>query len=151
MGPGGIRRPGRLARAALLSLPALALLGSGCGGDKEFTAAGFIKAMNAHGATLKLGPVLATNPDGIAVHAVEFTATAPSATGEGAGTEDANGAATLLIFDGDGDAEDEFARCEAGPALTCYRAANAVLRIADLQPSDRARITTAIEGVAGAD
>lgn len=134
--------------ATLLSLPALTLLG-GCGGDeKQFTAAGFINALNANGATLKLGPVLATNPAGVEVHAVKFTATAPSATGEGAGTERANGEATLLVFDGSGDAEDEFDRCESLPTLTCFRAANAVLRVADLQPSDRARITTAVEGVA---
>lgn len=136
-----------LVRVATLALPTLALLGAGCDGERQFTAAGFIDAMNDHGATLKLGPVLATNPDGVEVHAVEFTATAPSATGEGAGTERANGEATLLVLDGAGDAEDEFSRCESAPVLTCYRAANAVLRIADLQPSDQARITTAIEGV----
>ncbi len=87
---------------ALLSLQALALLG-GCGGDeKQFTAAGFINALNANGwrDALKLGPVLDTNPAGVEVHAVKFTATAPSATGEGAGTEGANGEATLLVFDG---------------------------------------------------
>ncbi len=133
----------------MLLLPTLALaLLAACGGEKEFTPASFIDALNDNGATLKLGPVLATNPDGIDVHAVEFTATAPSATGEGAGTEHANGEATLLVFGGTGDAEDEFDRCQSLPALTCFRAANAVLRIADLQPSDRARITTAVEGVA---
>ncbi len=132
--------------AALASLPALALLG-GCGGEKQFTAAGFIDAMNDHGAALALGPVLTTNPDGIEVHSVELTATAPSATGEGSGADPVSGEATLLVFDGSGDAEDEFARCESGPALTCYRAANAVLRIAELQPSDRAALTTAIEGI----
>lgn len=141
------RRRRQLLRGALLSLPALALLGA-CGGEKEFTPASFIDALNANGATLKLGPVLATNPAGVEVHAVTFTATAPSATGEGAGTARANGEATLLVFGGSGDAEDEFDRCQTLPALTCFRAANAVLRIADLQPSDQARITTAIEGVA---
>lgn len=131
-----------LARAAL----AAALLVAGCG-EKEFTAESFIDSMNDHGATLALGPVIAENPDGVEVHRITFTETAPSATGEGEGTEAANGDATLLIFDGSGDAEDEFDRCNGAPALTCFRASNAVLRVENLQPSDRARITTAIQGV----
>jgi len=139
-----------LARWALITaLAGGAIAAAGCG-EKQFTAESFIDAMNEHGATLALGPVLTTNPEGIEVHQVTFTETAPSATGEGEGTEEANGDATLLIFDGDGDAEDEFDRCNGAPALTCFRAANAVLRVENLQPSDRARITTAIQGV-GAD
>ena len=126
----------------------MALVAVGCGGEKEFTATGFIDAMNDHGATLTLGPVLTTNPDGIDVNQVSFSETAPSATGAGAQTEGENGDATLLIFDDADNARSEFDRCEDAPALTCFRAANAVLRVEDLQPSDRARITTAIEGVA---
>ena len=135
-----------LTRAALATALGAALLAVGCG-EKEFTAESFVDAMNDHGATLALGPVITTNPDGIDVHQVTFTEAAPSATGEGEETEEANGDATLLVFDGSGDAEDEFDRCNEAPALTCFRASNAVLRVENLQPSDRARITTAIQGV----
>lgn len=133
-----------------LAIP-VALIGAavafgGCG-EEEFTAESFIDAMNEHGTSLTLGPVLTTNPEGIDINEVSFSQPAPAATGEGAGRETANGAATLLVFDGTGDAEDEFDRCESGPALTCFRASNAVLRVANLQPSDRALITTAIQGV----
>ncbi len=96
-----------------------------------------------------LGPVIATNPDEVDVIQVSFTDTAQSATGAGSDAEMAiaNGDATLLVFDGADEARDEFTRCEEAPSLTCFRAANAVLRVEDLQPSERARITTAIEGV----
>lgn len=120
---------------------------AGCGSEKQYTPEEFIDAMNDHGAALALGPVLTTNPDGVDVHQVEFTQVAPSATGEGAGSDIANGSATLLVFDGTGEAEDEFDRCNGAPALTCFRAANAVLRVEELQPSDRARLTTAVQGI----
>ena len=147
-------KPPRPRRSALLASGLAALLAAvvltaatGCG-EKQFTPESFLEAMNDHGATLELGPVLTTNPDGIEVHEVTLTKIAPSATGEGADTEGENGAASLLVFDGSGDAEDEFDRCNTAPALTCFRAANAVLRVEDLQPSDRARITTAVQGIA---
>ncbi|MFN8152187.1 MAG: hypothetical protein U0R24_13820 [Solirubrobacterales bacterium] len=136
-----------LTAAVAFAIAAVAVLG-GCGGEKEFTPESFIDAMNDNGATLELGPVLTTNPDGIEVHEVSFASVAPSATGEGEETEGENGAASLLVFDGADDARDEFERCNAAPALTCFRAANAVLRVENLQPSDRARITTAIQGLA---
>lgn len=139
---------GRLWALPILAAALLAISLAACGDDeRQFTAESFIDAMNDNGAALALGPVLTTSPDGIDVNVVEFTGTAPSATGEEAGTEEANGSATLLLFDGSGAAMDEFDRCNVAPALTCFRAANAVLRVEELQPSDQARITTAIEGV----
>ena len=139
---------GKLGALPVLAAALLALSLAACGDDeRQFTAEGFIDAMNDNGAALSLGPVLTTNPDGIDVNVVEFTGAAPSATGEGAGEEDASGGATLLIFEGSDAAMGEFDRCNVAPALTCFRAANAVLRVEELQPSDQARITTAIEGV----
>lgn len=131
-----------MAAAALLAA-------AGCGEEKRFTANGFIRALNDHGAKLALGPVLATTADGTAVREITITEPAPSATGEGADASVASGAAAILVFEGSGDAEDEFDRCDGTPALTCFRAANVVLRIEDLQPSDRARLTTAIEALSG--
>jgi hypothetical protein len=145
----GAARPRRWALALLLVPIALAPVA--CGGEKEFTPEEFVEAMNDNGATLTLGEVLTTNPDGIDVHQVAFAETAPSATGAGSNTEGENGNATLLVFDGADEAEEEFGRCEGAPSLTCFRAANAVLRVENLQPSDRARITTAIEGVGDDD
>lgn len=145
-GPIG-RIPSVLARIVALFAAFLALAGAGCGGERTFTPQGFIDDMNGHGAALALGDVLTTNPDGIDVWAVSLTNLAPSATGEGATPEVAPTAATLLVFADADAARTEFDRCDGAPSLTCFRAANAVLRVEDIEPSDQARLTTAIEAI----
>ncbi len=107
--------------------------------------------MNANGAALALGPVLTTNPDGEEIHTVTFTDLAPSATGEGKPPVDSHGSATLVVVESADTAREEFARCEQAPVLTCFRAANAVLRIEALQAADQARITAALEAIGSAD
>lgn len=134
-------------RAAAVAAAVALLAAAGCGEETRFSAEEFVKAVNREGAALALGPVLTTTPNGVAVHEVALTEVAPSATGEGPDAEVASGDATLLVFDGSGDAEDEFDRCDDTAALTCFRAANVVLRVEDLQPSDRARLTTAVEAL----
>lgn len=141
-------------RAGPLSLVATVVLASGiaaCGSEREFTPQSFVDEMNAEGAALALGPVLTTNPDGVDVHTVTFTDFAPSATGEGEVPADAHGSATLLVVADADAARGEYERCEQAPALTCFRAANAVLRVEELLASDQARISTALEAMQTTD
>lgn len=135
--------------AARLAPPLLliALLAGGCGSERKLTAQEFVDEMNANGAALRLGPVITQNPDGADVNEVTLTRTAPAATGEGS-KPTASGGATLLVLADSSAAGDEFDRCQGAPALTCFRAANVVLRVEDLQPTDQARLTTAIESLA---
>lgn len=133
------------------AVAAAALVGCGGGEEREFTAADFVAEMNANGAALSLGPVLTTNPDGEEIHTVTFTDLAPSATGEGKAPVDSHGSATLVVVEGVDTAREEFVRCEQAPVLTCFRAANAVLRIESLQAADQARITAALEAIGSPD
>lgn len=137
---------GRRLASASVAL-AIAVAGSGCGSDERtFTPESFIDAMNSHGAALALGPVLTTNPDGDEIYTVTLTELAPSATGEGRSPA-SGGSATLIVVADSDLARAEFERCERAPLLTCFRAANAVLRVEELQPADQARITTALEAI----
>jgi hypothetical protein len=134
-----------------LRLPAalalIALLAAGCGSERKLTAAEFVEEMNANGASLQLGPVITQNPDGADVNETKITGTAPTATGEGSKPVP-SGSATLIVLDDSGAAEDEYARCQDSQALTCFRAANVVLRVEGLEQTDQALLTTAIEGLA---
>lgn len=143
-------RPGTRRRrlAALGTGTCLALVAAGCGGEERtFTPQGFVDEMNANGAALELGPVLATNTEGVEIFSVTFSEPAPSATGEGTPPAEAGGSASLLVVEDADGAREEFARCETAPSLTCFRAANAVLRVEELEAADRARITTALESI----
>jgi hypothetical protein len=139
----------RVALAAATAVTSLALA-SGCGGGQEryFTAQDFVDQMNQNGASLRLGRVISEGgEDGGDVNAVKIQGTAPSATGEGAKLKP-SGAATVLVL---GDAEaasDEYGRCADSPGLTCFRAANVLLRVEHIQPTDQAELTTAIEAMA---
>jgi hypothetical protein len=130
-----------------VALALIALLGAGCGSERKLTAGEFVDEMNANGASLALGHVITQNPDGADVIEVKLTHTAPTATGEG--TRPApSGSATLLVLDDSSAAEDEYSRCQGSPDLTCFRAANIVLRVEGLEPTDQALLTTAVEGLA---
>jgi hypothetical protein len=138
----------RVALAAAAAVTSLALA-SGCGGDQEryFTAQDFVDQMNQNGASLRLGRVLSEGGESGDVNAVKIQGTAPSATGEGAKPKP-SGAATVLVL---GDAEaasDEYEQCSDSPGLTCFRAANVLLRVEHIQPTDQAELTTAIEAMA---
>jgi hypothetical protein len=137
----------RVALAAAAAASSLAL-GAGCGGDQEryFTAADFVDQMNQNGASLKLGRLISEDGD-TEVNAVKIQGTAPSATGEGAKLKP-SGTATVLVL---GDAEaasDEYDRCSGSAATTCFRAANVLLRVEHIQPTDQAELTTAVEAMA---
>jgi hypothetical protein len=58
------------------------------------------------------------------------------------------GDATMLVLDDAEAAGAEFARCETAPLLTCFRAANVVLRFEDMSAADRARIVGAVGALA---
>lgn len=128
---------------------AVALLVAGCGGSEERTlsAREFISEMNRNGAALELGPVLTQNPKGVDVTKVTIERTAPTPTGEGTAPPP-SGDATLLVLADAEEATAEYERCQGAPSLSCYRAANVVLRVEDLQPTDRALLTAAISELA---
>lgn len=144
------RKIGFLA-AALISASVAAVVVASCGQETTFTAEGFVTEMNDHGAALALGPPLTSNADGAEVFTVTITDAAPSVTGEEFPNDSSHGAATLLILEETGSAEDEFTRCERAADLTCFRAANAVLRVQGLEGADQARISTALQGIAAGD
>lgn len=131
-----------------LSLVCAATVLSACGGERTFSAQEFIDEMNDNGAALALGSVLTTNPDGVDIYSISLTelstgvGSAPQAVPEGL-----PGSGSMLVLDSADTARSEFARCEQSPELTCFRAANAVLRFQALQAGDQARIVTAIQAI----
>jgi hypothetical protein len=131
-----------------LSLICGVLALAACGGERTFTAQEFIDEMNDNGAALALGPVLTTNPDGIDIYSISLT---EISTGVGSPPKPvpagSPGSGSMLVLDDADGARSEFARCEQSPELTCFRAANAVLRFQALQGGDQARITTAIQAI----
>lgn len=133
-----------LAAAALV-----ALLLAGCGGEaeREFTPQELVAAINAHGAAVQLGDVVTENEDGVAIYTVRFTEPAVGVTGEGSATSALHGSGSLLTLEDAAAAREEYERCSGAPSLTCFRAANAVLRFEDLEPADQARLVTALEAI----
>ncbi len=131
-----------------LLLVGAAIVLSACGGERTFSAQEFIDEMNAHGAALALGPVLTTNPDGVDIYSISLT---ELSTGVGSAPQPAPvglpGSGSMLVLDDADVARSEFARCEQSPELTCFRAANAVLRFQALQGGDQARIVAAIQAI----
>lgn len=123
---------------------------AGCGGSEErrFTPQSFVEEINAEGAAVALGDVLTRNERGVEIHAVTFTEAATAATGEGRVGPEEHGSGTLLVLEDAAAAEEEYDRCQPAPSLTCFRAANAVLRFEDLEPADQARVVSALETIA---
>lgn len=145
---GEVSRRIRSQRAAWsAALIAIALL-AGCGddGERQFTPVSFISEVNAQGAALNLGSVLTTSEAGVDVYTVTFAALAPPSTGEGRSSA-TRGSGTLLVLENADAARTEYERCTGAPVLTCFRAANAVLRFEDLEPADQARLVTALEAL----
>ena len=117
----------------------------GCGSqERTFDAEGFVDEIDAHGAQLELGPVLTTRADGIDVHVLRFSGGDTDSQLHSADT----GTATMLVMEDSEAAREEFARCESAPTLTCFRAANVVLRFEEMDATDQARIVGAMEGIA---
>lgn len=129
----------------MLAIPLALALVAGCGGEKQFTEDGFIDAVNAEGAGLELGEVITTNEQGVDVRSVTFAEGATSPTGAEGGV---HGSGTMLVLADAGAATDELERCETAPSLTCFRAANVVLRFEELFPEEQSRVIAAFEAIA---
>lgn len=128
--------------AITFSLIALA----GCGDSGTLTADEFVDAINESGAEISLGPVLTTNPDGVEIQSVTLTDSAePSAPAPAEG--DVHGSGALLVMADVEEASAELDRCQVAPSLTCFRAANVILRFEGLLPEEQARISAAIESI----
>jgi hypothetical protein len=134
----------RLAAAATLLIAVATLAVAGCG-EKHFSASGFIDAANEQGAELDLGERLATNPAGEEVYPITTAASGgePNPQLEGSGSK-----GTMIVADDAGSAGDEFDRCDQSADLTCFRAANVVLRFEGMDAADRARISGAVSALA---
>ena len=142
-------RSGKAARAvcfaALASVAFLAACGSG---ERTFTVDEFVDAINDQGAGVSLGAVITKNAGGVDIYAITLTqATADVGAPAVEAPGSLHGSGTLLLVDSANDARDEFSRCEQAPSLTCFRAANAVLRFEDMDGADQARITTSLEAL----
>lgn len=125
-------------------LVAVSAVASGCGsGERTFTPEEFVEAIDEQGGQLALGEVLTTRSDGVEVHVLRFSGDPEDTQLHDRGTGDA----TMIVLEDSGQAKDEFARCEAAPLLTCFRAANVVLRFEDMGAADRARVVGAVEGL----
>lgn len=134
----------RLSTAATLLIAVAALAAVGCG-EKHYSASGFIEAANEQGAELDLGERLATNPAGEEVYPITTAAPGgkPNPQLEGSGSK-----GTMIVADDAGSAGDEFDRCDRSADLTCFRAANVVLRFEGMDAADRARISGAVSAFA---
>ena len=116
-----------------------------CGGEKQFTPDSFVADINEAGAGLELGSMLTTSSQGVDVYAIAFAPAAPdSPTGEDPERE-LTSSGTLLAMEDEDEARAEFERCSGAPDLTCFRAANTVLRFEQLDPADQARLVTALQ------
>ncbi len=127
----------------------LAPLLGGCGsGEHEFTPEEFVDAINAEGAGVGLGPEITTTPRGIQVHEVTLTGAVTDVGGPATDTSRGDNGTGSLLIAGDADAaRDEFERCDEVEELTCFRAANAVLRFEEMDGADQARIVTSLEAI----
>ena len=133
--------------ACSVALTSLAFLACGSG-ERTFTVDEFVDAINDQGAGVSLGAVIAKNPDGVDVYSITLTEATADVGAPAQQSPDAlHGSGTLLLVDSADDAHDEFSRCEEAPALTCFRAANAVLRFEDMDGADQARISTSLEAL----
>lgn len=135
------------ARGILAAVACAGGLLAGCGGERTFDAEEFVEAINEEGAFVTLGPILTTSPDGVEIRSVALTEAAPSPTRPAPAGEEGGSGAVLVLQSAEA-AETELARCESALSLTCYRAANVVLRFEDLPPPEQGRIAGALQAIA---
>jgi hypothetical protein len=144
-GSASCSRAETLRRLSLLLMVVVGVLTTGCGsGERTFDTEDFVEEINARGAQLELGPVLTTRSDGVEIHVLDFSGDSSDSQLHSPET----GSATMLVMDDSAAAQAEFARCDSSATLTCFRAANVVLRFKEMSAADRARIFGAVEGIA---
>lgn len=134
------------AAAALLLAATAAVVAIGCGGEREFDANGFIDAANAEGAALVLGAELSVTENGEPVYEVRSRPEPGADPNPQLGDGRASG--SLIVATDASTAGAEFDRCEDSTDLTCFRAANVVLRFEEMAAADRARISGAVSALA---
>jgi hypothetical protein len=127
--------------AATLLVIVAALAASGCG-EREFTAQEFVDAANGHDAELELGDQLTTTESGEPV--LKISSSAPPGSDPNPQLQAGTSSGTMIVAADVDSAGAEFDRCEAAADLTCFRAANVVLRFEEMEGADRARITGAV-------
>ncbi|MFN8114125.1 MAG: hypothetical protein U0R51_13125 [Solirubrobacterales bacterium] len=137
--------PARLGAAAAIVAAATALA-FGCGGEKDFSADEFVDSANAEGAELALGEQITTTPADEPVYSVRFAAPAGDDPNPQLQSGDSSG--TMVVAGDATSAGDEFDHCESSADLTCFRAANVVLRFEGMAASDRARVSGAVSALA---
>jgi hypothetical protein len=140
-------------KRALLHMAVLGFMAgfTGCG-EATFDAREFVDRANAEGAGLELGEELTATAEDVEIWAVRFAdasgripPASPGASGGSVRVPDlAHGAASLAVVESAGDAEEEFERCEATATLTCFRAANVVVRVENATNQEIDRLTEAI-------
>ena len=138
-------------RSELAAVPLVAAALAGCGenGERVFTLDEFVDEVNAEGAGVEVGPVITTSEDGVEVRSLTLTGETLSPTGSARDTEEPHGGnGAILVLENAELAETELDRCQPAPALTCFRAANVVIRFEDMLPEDQARISIAVQGLA---
>jgi hypothetical protein len=131
------------AAAALL---AAAVLAVGCGGEREFDAGELIDAANAEGAELALGEQITTTPAGEPVYSIRFAA--PAGGDPNPQLQSGRSSGTMIVAGDAGSAGEEYDHCESSADLTCFRAANVVLRFEAMAAADRARVSGALSALA---
>ena len=124
-------------RRLLPSLAALAIVLAACGEDRTFEAQEFVEEANAQGAGMELGEPLTSADAGSEVFAVELASSATQVHGGG----------SLIVVDDVEAAQAEFTRCESAASLTCYRAANVVVRLEEVSPEQRSQLDEAFNAL----
>jgi hypothetical protein len=108
-----------------------------CGGDRNFEASEFVEEANEHGAGMELGEPLSAGETGNEVYAVELASSATQVHGGG----------SLVVADDVEAGQAEFARCESAASLVCYRAANVVLRLEEVDPEQQSQLDEAFSAL----
>ena len=134
------------AAAALLLAASAALAAIGCGGEREFAAGEFIDAANAEGAGLALGAEISSTENDEPIYVIR-SRPKPGAD-PNPQLEEGHGSGTLVVAVDAAAAGAEFDRCETSADLTCFRAANVVLRFEEMAAADRARVSGAVSALA---
>ena len=135
----------RLGAAAALLASAL-LLATGCGGEREFDAGEFVDAANAEGAELARGEQITTTPAGEPVYSIRFAA--PAGGEPNPQLQSGRSSGTMIVAGDAAGAGSEYDHCESSADLTCFRAANVVLRFEGMAAADRARVSGAVSALA---
>ena len=135
----------RGAAATLLAAAATATLAFACGGEREFDAGGFIDAANDEGAELALGEQITMTPADEPVYAIRFAAPSGDPNPQ---LQSGRSSGTMIVAGDAGSAGEQFDHCEGAADLTCFRAANVVLRFEAMAAADRARVSGAVSALA---